>query len=450
MNMVRFVTSVLLWMLLTAPAIAQGSEYAPWAPGYEVPLESAVRTEDVDFLKLKLACSEEQSTSIEALFAQHREQFAAFVAESKPIIAEQERQVAEARKQQGIKTQALGQAQVDFSIHPGGDPDIVRTLEAAAQEASRKFLESRIDREAKLATLADKQHELDESFFASLEPVLTKEQQERLPIVRQGIKRRAWLGTPFMFGESGIDLIALLEKVAEEQGVQDENTDLDELLQSYESQAVQLLEWLAGSDIAYARRNYRDHEEAGHWVVTPGSVALVYGEDAKYMKEFEQRHATRLRKYRELRDLNRNTKPAVVALMPESLREPFERVYMERAMRSYVRLAAMPGLPFAKSALELSSLTTQQRKDIENLIEAHAADSAVLVDRLLRTGDALAEGNYAIGVQPKQREELKNQYDAVRESYRKAEVAFIEIVWSILTADQQSLVWKPSLEKLPR
>jgi hypothetical protein len=431
-------------------AAANGYPSRPWAHPFEQMLRSAIEPAVLAILKSVLELSENQSHALDQLQSRHEDEFAEFVNQSKHVVADMNRQLADAKASARQSASELGKAEVEFALHPDGDPDAVAEAAARALAANTKLLEKQIERETKLAEIADAQVDLDERFFSELEALLTEEQSEKMPRVRNELRRRAWLGKTGLYAEEGIDLILLVEKIVEELELDLESAELDDLLLSYSQQIIVPLNSLAEQAIRRSRRYYREHDEAEHFIPGEKGLALDYSADTQYVAQFKREIATTQRLHRAIRDLNRSHKPAVEALLPEAMRPRFHEAYMALALRSHVRLSAIPAQQFVQQVLEVDSLSPRQSRDIEELAAAHLASVAMAQDRILRCADSVSDVQLDAEAGRSKRAELQGKLDTALESYRQSEADFIEVVWMLLSSEQQSQIAKPTLEELPR
>jgi len=394
--------------------------------------------------------SEEQSLALEQLHARHVETFTVFVDNSKHVVADLNRKLSDAETSARQLVTALGRAELEFAIHPDKGPDGVRQAAKKALVANTQLLDVKIVRETTFAEIADAQSALDQQFFSEFEGLLTKDQLEKMPRVQSELRRRAWLGKTGVYSEEGVDLIRLVETIAMTCSQEPESDQLQEVLQNYADQIIVPLTELAETAIRESRRYYRDHYEAEHLIPGEKGISLDYNRDIQHVTELKRKIARIHRLHRAIRDFNRDYKPVIEALLPEEVRSRFHEAYMDRALRSHVNVCAMPAKSFALEVLAIESLSPQQLRDMNELVAAHYASVTMSQMRILHAADAVSEVQLDTKADPSRRAEAQAKLDSSLDSYRQVEVDFMNVVWDLLTTDQQALIVRPTLERLPK
>lgn len=315
------------WFIALHGASAQGLLIEPWSPSHEEVLKSWIDDKVVDAVKDHLALTAEQALQIDALYSAHQSRFAAFAAAHRAEYEE--------------STSALGA--------PG----------------TRAYVERAIEREERLAKVADAQAALDQQFLDDVHAALTKEQLEHWASIMERLNRMRWLRAAAFYREESVDLIDVLERIADGADVTIGNNDLTDLLRSYSFQVNELVVKIAEEAIEYSRNGER--RQMSIRVFDGDRAAIDPSIDPEWNRRFEQQRRDVQRWHQRLRDLTRDTRLALVELIPKELRTAFEEASMREAMRGVVPLARVPSRTFMANVNALPNLSDRQRRDIEAL-----------------------------------------------------------------------------------
>jgi len=394
----------LLLSLLLSWNVNQVSAEGPWAIGFETPLQSSIERKVLDLAKTTLDLDEIQSIELEERFQEHQRSFS------------------------------------EFAAHWRSIRDDLSKRMVRLQMDSLQMFELGIESETKLEDAAHQQNTMDDSFVADIRRILNDRQLVFWPVFQQRFNRMRWLESRPAFPEESIDLLAVLESAGKESQFHVEDENLLQTLRTYEESLDQKLSDYARDTVKAARtwlRKDRDRYQTDGDKVWMGEAKTG---DAKRAKNDRQRT---LSQHRAIRDVNRQYKETVTNLLPESIRSAFSKLYVERALRGFVRFDRLPGEPFLKDVLALANLSTDQHQAIDAFATEYRAKQPKLHDEILKAQDRLIECQLSHSSTECENQQLPSKVEATIGKQVGAEQSLIDNLWVTLTIEQQSKLTKP-------
>jgi len=395
---------IVLFFAIAVPCAS--ARVAPWCPQFEYPFLSRITTDTLEIITSQLTLSDAQVHAIEQEFEAHRNRFQEFVEENQP-------------KREKLDTK-------------------VRDLRRSKQ--GHKYIQALLQREKKLAKVADRQRELDRQYFKSIKPYLTEEQRTEWPSVMRRIRRQWWLDSRTgRYAEERIDLIHILEDIADVEELPDLEGALEQTLHDYSVALDKALRSMVEFEINQAR--HRDRDRADQYRIKDDGTVYNAG---RSIEEMNQQRDREFKRIEQVADTNRRYRDRILPLLPAEVRAEFRLAYYDAALNVNMRLDPPPSDFFLEDVRDIESLSKEQREAIDSFVMRYHQRIRPVHEELLDLQRKYAEGRTR-GMkyfQPAEWEKLKEQVLSEINKRYEYENRLIENVWSMLTPEQRKQVKK--------
>jgi hypothetical protein len=388
------------YLFVTGTAVSR-DVVTPWDPGHEHRLQSWVQPELLREMTLRLQLSEAQVERVEGFARAHRTRFDELVERSQPTIVDYQ--------QRGSRLRG-------------------RTFEKWNLD---------VERESALALIADEQVALDQRFFDDVQEILSEGQLERWPGFVQRFNRHRWIRASETFLEEPIDVVELVETLAESNELDLRDLGVTELLALYAEELDRHLSHRAKSQIQRLRHWARTMMKR---VETDAAGNAWIGPHPQGDTAFRRERLQELRLHQQVRDVNRSFADIVYAALPEEYRDTFRRAYDERVLA----VAGFRGgkeLRFPaviEKARAIETLTSEQRDGLDAFAADFGLRLHLAVAELIRRHDAFAAEKYAGDLNKKSI--FEQRFKEMVADIRKLDESFIEHVRLLLGAEQVDLI----------
>jgi len=406
MATMKKITACLLLLLMLASARAQGVDVTPWTPNYEETLATNVTPRWIEIAVDELKLSVDQQSAAEALLEDHRKRMQSFAAPNKKTYDE--------------FTERL----------KGTTPDQLQHVNI------------QIEREEKLAQVADEQARLDGRFLEDLKLILSEEQSVRWTAFEHRLRRAIWLNLPSFFAEENIDLIKMAQAATKDDLVLEQEA-AKPVADAYATELHGALGRRAEFQIQMCRRQYRNERDQYQ---TDGEKVWI-GYSQKRQADFYKERKKQVECHRAVRDVNRRYVQPIAAVLPEGAREEFLHRYAEECVKYLVAVKQLQARDFMRKLLTREDLSPVQSEAIAALLSEHETQFRQKCEALANlrgeskavefSPDGPAEGHAMAARLPGEVEQL-----AVWENQT------IKRVWELLTPEQQATETQPKVENL--
>lgn len=293
----RIIAAAALALIASSPmpAIAQIAGSMSWSTIGPDTFKPQVKRGEIDVLSRILKLSTEERTAVVALFEAHDAE-----------VRTEGRQVREK----------------------------CRELSEEAELMQRQTLQSKVTKEVE--TWGKRKDELEKQFLSDLTAMLTKEQEERWPIVERELRRPKMLNASWMSGE-GIDVVAMIASV---DGKAAENPKIVEILERYANEV----------DAALKTRDafVKEHRE--------GLADLMKTDPQRVLSLRKDSVRNRVR----VREINRRYVQQIAAELKEPSKKKFLDEYLTRSIEWWNR--ETPAERFIKEAAKSDGYSTKEAR----------------------------------------------------------------------------------------
>jgi len=296
-------------------------------------------------------------------------------------------------------------------------------------------MEIELERESALAEIADEQARLDEQFFEALLPILSDTQREKWDEFIQQFNRQRWLrGDTFL--EQSVDIVVIVEKLAEATGNTIGELGVSELLTQY---SFEMDQRLVACATALIRESRHWHRNLSQRYETDGDQYWV-GQHPQGNDGFRREYRERRRLFEHIRDVNRRYFDIIYTSLPEEHRFAFRQAYLERIIEA-ANFRGANSLRFhhiAQCAANLENLTTDQYESLESLTAHYDASFELAVQELNHRTDQVAID--AIFSDQQRRQHLEQRLEQAVNRLRNLDEQSIEQIHDLLDPDQSQAV----------
>lgn len=384
-------------LILTTAAAAQPIH--PWEPAHEKPLRSWIGPRLLEQMSEQLTLSDAQERQLQHIAQEHEARFAAFVSEVDPVVQEFADRLKRTR---------------------------VSTVER---------LEITLEREEALAPIADAQARLDRQFFEEVKTILAEPQLEQFDAFMCRFNRDRWLnGASFL--EQSIDLVELVESLAERTERDVQELGVSELLKQYATEMDQQLRARAAARIKKARNwesNLAERYE------TDGERVWI-GPHPRGNDGFNREFRMRRRLDEHVRNVNRKYLEIIAGALPESHSATFRKLYNEQVVDA-ADFRGPGRLRFRKQAQcagALENLTAEQRERLELLQTDYDVRFEQAVAELIRRHNRNAIDGITSDLE--ETEMLETRLDEARQRLQDMDARLLDELHDLLTPDQREAV----------